>query len=104
MAVFWNRALWDMVGGVDINRHMDMDYDLFLHFAKITPPKISATVFADYRVHSEAKSSTRAIESINAAASTARKHASGLGIRGGIALLLHQLYGLRTKLIYRVLK
>jgi hypothetical protein len=104
MAVFWNRSLWDMVGGVDINRHMDMDYDLFLHFARITPPKISTSYMADSRVHPEAKSSTRTREGIDAVEVTARQHAAGLGIRGTFAVLLHRIYGFRTKLIYSFLK
>lgn len=104
MAVFWNRALWDMVGGVDIERDMDMDYDLFLHFAKITPPKILKSYLADSRVHPEAKSSTRTFDGINAVEVTARQHAAGLGLRGNLAVLLHRIYGFRTKLIYGLLK
>lgn len=104
MAVLWNRALWDRIGGVDIDRDMDMDYDLFLHFAHITAPKISRSYFADSRVHPEAKSSTRTVEGIDAVAVTARQHAAGLGLRGRFALMLHSMYGFRTKLIYRLLK
>lgn len=104
MAVLWNRAIWDMVGGVDVDRHMDMDYDLFLNFAKITAPKISTAYLADSRVHPEAKSSTRTFEGIDAVEVTARQHAAGLGIRGKLALMLHRIYGLRTKLIYSLLK
>jgi glycosyltransferase involved in cell wall biosynthesis len=104
MAVFWNRALWEMVGGVDINRDMDMDYDLFLHFARITAPQITTAYLADSRVHPEAKSSTRTFDGINAVAVTAAQHAAGLGLRGKLALLLHRIYGLRTKIIYGLLK
>jgi glycosyltransferase involved in cell wall biosynthesis len=104
MAVFWNRALWDAVGGVDVERDMDMDYDLFLHFARITVPKISPSYFADSRVHPKAKSSTRTFDGINAVAVTARQHAAGLGIRGKLAVLIHRMYGVRTKLIYGLLK
>ena len=104
MAVLWNRALWDAVGGVDIERDMDMDYDLFLYFARITAPKISTSYLADSRVHPEAKSSTRTFDGINAVAVTARQHAAGLGVRGKLAFLIHRMYGLRTKLIYGLLK
>lgn len=104
MASFWNRAIWDKVGGVDVNRHMDMDYDLHLHFARIAMPKVSKTYLADSRVHPDAKSSTRTFEGIDAVAVTARQHAVGLGWRGQVAVLLHRLYGLRTKLIYRIIK
>jgi glycosyltransferase involved in cell wall biosynthesis len=104
MAVFWNRAIWDMVGGVDVKRDMDMDYDLFLHFARITAPKISKTYFADSRVHPEAKSSTRTFDGISDVAVTAQQHAADLGIRGKMSVLLHKIYGFRTKLIYGLLK
>jgi glycosyltransferase involved in cell wall biosynthesis len=104
MAVFWNRAIWDMVGGVDVKRDMDMDYDLFLHFARITVPKISKTYFADSRVHPEAKSSTRTFDGISDVAVTAQQHAADLGIRGKMSVLLHKIYGFRTKLIYGLLK
>jgi len=104
MAAFWNRAIWEKVGGVDIHRHMDMDYDLFLHFARITRPQISRSYLADSRVHPEAKSSTRTFEGIDAVAVTASQHAVGLGWRGKIAVLMHRFYGLRTKLIYRIIK
>jgi hypothetical protein len=93
-----------LVGGVDVNRHMDMDYDLFLHFARIAPPKVVTTYLADSRVHPDAKSSTRTFEGIDAVAITARKHAAGLGTRGKLAVLINKLYGIRTKLIYRILK
>jgi hypothetical protein len=83
---------------------MDMDYDLHLHFARIARPKISSSYLADSRVHPEAKSSTRTFEGIDAVAVTARQHAAGLGWRGKVAVLIHRLYGLRTKLIYRVIK
>jgi glycosyltransferase involved in cell wall biosynthesis len=104
MSAFWNRALWEKVGGVDVQRHMDMDYDLFLHFARVAPPRISRSYLADSRVHPAAKSSTRTFEGIDAVGLTAHQHAAGLGWRGKAAVALHRLYGLRTKLIYKVLK
>ena len=38
MAVFWNRAMWEKAGGLDIDRHLEMDYDLWLRFAKVADP------------------------------------------------------------------
>ena len=35
MAVFWNRAMWERAGGLDNDRHLDMDYDLWLRFARV---------------------------------------------------------------------
>lgn len=104
MATFWNRAIWDKAGGVDINRHMDMDYDLFLRFARIAQPRVLTTYLADSRVHPAAKSSTRTFEGIDAVARTARQHATGLGLQGKLALLLHSIFNKRTKFIYWFLK
>lgn len=104
MATFWNRSLWEMAGKVDVKRHMDMDYDLFLRFARIVQPHVITSYLADSRVHPAAKSSIRTIEGIDAAYKTARQHARGLGLAGKLALLLHLIFTLRTKLVYRLIK
>lgn len=104
MATFWNRALWDQVGGVDPERHLDMDYDLFLRFARIASPSILPAVLADFRIHQSAKSSMRTFEVMDEAFRTAKQHAKSFGWRGTIAIFLHRLYGLRTRVIYRLIK
>lgn len=104
MAVFWNRPLWDAAGGLDVARHLDMDYDLWLRFAGVTTPLVLTGVLADFRIHGQAKGSRQADEQLAAALATARRHAAGLGVQGAAALLLHRLFSLRTRLIYRVLK
>ena len=40
MAVFWNRAMWKRAGGLDNDRHLDMDYDLWLRFAEVAEPLV----------------------------------------------------------------
>lgn len=104
MATFWNRAIWDKVGGIDRDRHLDMDYDLFLKYALVAEPQVLSSYLADFRVHPEAKSSTRTFEAMDEAYATARHYASQLGWRGKLAIILHRVYALRTKLIYRVIK
>jgi glycosyltransferase involved in cell wall biosynthesis len=104
MATFWNRPLWESVGGLDVNRHLDMDYDLFLRFARVVKPDVLTTYLADFRVHSGAKSSLRVAEHMEAAYSTVKEHAAGLGLRGQWCLLLHRIYAARTRLIYRLIK
>lgn len=104
MATFWTKALWDQAGGVDTERHLDMDYDLFLKFARITHPKVLPVTLADYRVHESAKSSLRVAELMDEACKTAQQHARGLGVRGSLAIFLHRLYGLRTRFIYFLIK
>jgi len=104
MATFWNRSLWEAAGELDKNRHLTMDYDLFLRFAKIAAPSVVRAYLADFRVHRDAKGSRRTAEHLKEAYMTAKEHAAGLGWRGRLSLLLHRVYGARTKLIYRLIK
>jgi len=104
MATFWNRPLWEAVGGLDKERHLAMDYDLFLRFAKMAEPRVLHVYLADFRVHDAAKSSLRIDEHLAEAYATAREHAVALGWRGKLALLLHRIYAERTRLVYRWIK
>ena len=104
MATFWNRPLWEKAGQLDKDRHLAMDYDLFLRFARIAAPAVLTAYLADFRVHHEAKSSTRTSEHLEEALSTVREHAADLGWRGKLSVLLHRIYGARTKMIYRLIK
>ena len=104
MATFWNRSLWETAGGLDKMRHLAMDYDLFLRFAKISAPTVLTSYLADFRVHRDAKSSTRTAEHLQEAYTTVCEHAAGLGWRGKLSVLLHRFYGARTKMIYRLTK
>jgi glycosyltransferase involved in cell wall biosynthesis len=104
MAVFWNRAMWERAGGLDIDRHLEMDYDLWLRFAGVAEPLVLEDVLADFRVHGGAKGSLQAGAQLGAAFATAKQYAAGLGWRGRVALVLHRLLGWRTRLLYRWLK
>ena len=104
MATFWNRTLWETVGELDVKRHLDMDYDLFLRFARVAKPDVLTTYLADFRVHAGAKSSLKVAEHMAEAFSTVKEHAAGLGLRGRWCLLLHRIYAARTRLIYRLIK
>ena len=104
MAVFWNRAMWERAGGLDINRHLEMDYDLWLRFAQVAEPLVLKDILADFRVHVEAKGSRHTESQLSAAFETARKHGAGFGWQGRVALLVHRLFGWRTRLLYRWLK
>lgn len=104
MATFWSRPLWEAVGGLDKERHLAMDYDLFLRFAKVVEPLVLPVYLADFRVHGAAKSSLRIDEHLAEAYATAREHAVALGWRGNLALLLHRIYAERTRLVYRWIK
>jgi hypothetical protein len=104
MAVFWNRAMWQQAGGLDNDRHLDMDYDLWLRFAKVAEPLVLKDTMADFRVHSKAKGSRQSIAQLDAAFMTAKKHAADLGWQGKAALAVHRLLSWRTKMLYRWLK
>jgi len=104
MAVFWNRAMWEKAGGLDIDRHLDMDFDLWLRFALISEPFVLDDILADFRVHGDAKGTLQTDRQLEAALTTARKHAADFGWWGRIAIFLHRLLGWRTRLLYRWMK
>ena len=103
MAVFWNRAMWDRAGGLDAALHLDMDYDLWFRFAQRAAPVVLTDELAEFRVHGAAKGSRQTGEQLDAAWQTARRHAGDVG-GGALALGLHRLYSVRTRLLYRLLK
>ncbi|HWR58586.1 MAG TPA: hypothetical protein VN328_06830, partial [Thermodesulfovibrionales bacterium] len=86
------------------HRHLAMDYDLFLRFARVARPIALTAYLADFRVHGAAKSTRRMCEHMREALQTAEQHASGLGWRGKLAVVLHRIYGIRTRMIYRLIK
>ena len=104
MAVFWNRAMWERAGGLDIDRHLEMDYDLWLRFAGVADPLVLRDMLADFRVHVEAKGSRHTESQLAAAFETARKYGAGLGWQGRVALIVHRLLSWRTRLLYRWMK
>ena len=104
MAVFWNRAIWEQSGGLDIHRHLEMDYDLWLRFAQVTDPLVLKYILADFRVHDKAKGSLQTDAQLDAAFSTAKKYVDDLGFPGKVALIVHRLFGWRTRLLYRWMK
>jgi glycosyltransferase involved in cell wall biosynthesis len=104
MAVFWNRAMWEEAGGLDIDRHLEMDYDLWLRFVQVAEPLVLQDILADFRVHVEAKGSRQTESQLDAAFDTARKYGAGLGWKGKAALIVHRLLSWRTRMLYRWLK
>lgn len=103
MATFWNAAMWREAGGLDPDKHLDMDYDLWLRFAAVADPVVVRDELADFRVHADAKGSTRTAEQLADAYRTCRQHA-GAGLRGGLARVVHRCLSLRTRLVYGLIK
>jgi len=104
MAVFWNRAMWEQAGGLNIGRHLEMDYDLWLRFAGVAETLVLHDILADFRVHVEAKGSRQTENQLSAAFETARKYGAGLGWKGRAALVVHRMLSWRTRMLYRWLK
>lgn len=104
MAVFWNRDIWERAGGLDCSKELDMDYDLWLNFAGISEPVVIHEYLADFRVHGAAKGSMLAGRQLDDALETARSHAQGLGFAGILAIAVHRLLSLRTRIFYLFLK
>jgi hypothetical protein len=104
MAVFWNRCMWERCGGLDCNKHLDMDYDLWLRFAAVADPVVIKQELADFRVHGSAKGSRQSGNQLDAAYETAKNHVEGLGAKGRIALLVHRVLGVRTRIVYSLIK
>jgi glycosyltransferase involved in cell wall biosynthesis len=104
MAVFWNRPMWEQSGGLKTDKHLDMDFDLWLRFAAVVAPFVLTDDLADFRVHGAAKGSRLTEEQLDAAYVTARQHAARLGMKGSVALLFHRLLRWRTRLLYTWIK
>ena len=96
--------MWNIAGGVDVRKHLDMDYDLWLRFSRYADPVFIDEELADFRIHSEAKGSTTYVPQLNAAFATAQEYARELGLRGKVALIIHWVLSMRTRLIYRFIK
>jgi hypothetical protein len=103
-STFWNRSMWDQAGTLDIHRHLAMDYDLWLRFAKVSRPIILREELADMRVHAAAKGSRQAREQLAEAKATAQRYADEYGLAGWLAMLLRPLFSLRTLAYYLATK
>lgn len=104
MSVFWNKSMWDRAGGLDLSKHLDMDYDLWLRFAGVADPIVLGDELADFRVHESAKGSLLTGEQLDAAFRTASEHAVGMGVQGQLALIVHKVLSFRTRLAYIFMK
>jgi glycosyltransferase involved in cell wall biosynthesis len=56
-AVFWNRAMWLAAGPLKENMHLAMDFDLWLRFFSIAPPKLVQIPIGFHRSHADTKTS-----------------------------------------------
>jgi len=103
-ATFWNRGMWHEAGILDINKHLDMDYDLWLRFARVAIPIILPDFLADMRIHADAKGSVQIREQLSDAYATAKCYAGDYGFKGRLMLLLNRLLAFRTLSYYLLMK
>jgi len=74
-SVFWHRAVWERCGGLDVNEHHALDYDLFCRFSRYYYFHRVDELFSTYRMHDSSKSSQRTeAEVLELSIQVSRKH------------------------------
>ena len=74
-SVFWHRTVWERCGGLDVNEHHALDYDLFCRFSRHYHFHRVDTLFSAYRMHDNSKSFQRTeAEVLELAIQVSRKH------------------------------
>lgn len=58
-SVFWHREVWQRCGGLDVNEHHCLDYDLFCRFSQHYFIHRIDELFSTYRMHDSSKTSQR---------------------------------------------
>ena len=72
---FWRRSLYEQVGGIDLERHLTMDADLWFRFARVCQPIHLGVFLSCMRSHSEQKTRSRLSERDAEYASLIRREA-----------------------------
>ncbi len=74
-SVFWHRAVWERCGGLDVNEHHALDYDLFCRFSEHYRFHRVDELWSTYRMHDSSKSAQRTeAEVLNLSIKVSRKH------------------------------
>ena len=74
-SVFWHREVWQRCGGLDVNEHHALDYDLFSQFSQHYFFHRIDELFSTYRMHDSSKSSQRTeAEVLDLSIKVSRKH------------------------------
>jgi glycosyltransferase involved in cell wall biosynthesis len=74
-SVFWHRKVWEYCGGLDVNEHHALDYDLFCRFSEHFRFHRIDELFSTYRMHDSSKSSQRTeAEVLDLSIGVSRKH------------------------------
>ena len=102
-AMFFRKALFDEVGGIDESRVYDMDYDLTLRFGRLSKPGVLTDYLACFRFYTECKTGGAFEASLRSANALSRKYSADAG-RPWIGAMNYWLFYKRTALIYRLLQ
>jgi glycosyltransferase involved in cell wall biosynthesis len=74
-SVFWHRKVWERCGGLDVNEHHALDYDLFCRFSKYFHFHRIDELWSTYRMHDSSKSAQRTeAEVLELSINVSRKH------------------------------
>jgi glycosyltransferase involved in cell wall biosynthesis len=74
-AVFWTRRVWDECGPLRADEHLMLDYDLFCRFSQRYSFHAIRQVIANYRLHTESKTSSVTDEQrLNQAIAVSRRY------------------------------
>lgn len=74
-SVFWHRIVWERCGGLDVNEHHALDYDLFCRFSRHYRFHQIDEVFSTYRIHDSSKSARRTeTEALELSIKISRRH------------------------------
>lgn len=95
-SVFWHRKVWERCGGLDVNEHHALDYDLFCRFSEHFTFHRVDQLFSTYRMHDSSKSAQKSeAEVLDLSIGVSRKHwgpwTSPLRWRCELSYRLHRL-------------
>ena len=79
-ATFYRRFAWESVGGLDINLHYAMDWDLLLKLSKVGRIVAIPDVVASYRDYDETKTATGGWPRMAEIAAIGRRHNGSLDV------------------------
>lgn len=100
MSVFFKKEIFNIIGYLDINSHLVMDYDYWLRIGKLYPAGVINELIAYFRWYTHSKSGSDYKRQLKEAYETACKHAG----KARLPLFFHKLNCLKIEFIYNIAK
>ena len=100
-STFFRKSLFEQVGGVDESLKLDMDYDLWLRFGRVSDPGVIPAELAAFRFYTGGKTGGQIEPTLRVANDLARKYAAAAG-EPWLGTVNYWLYYKRTLLIYKL--